>query len=124
MRYTILAGLLAVVLSVGACASAIMQSYMGKPLQVVMLDYGPPTNAFDMPDGSRAFQWVITSTYTTPMTVTSTTMPIGNVWFTNTQITGGQAISGRCIYTLLARWDGMQNAWVFYDYKSPSLICE
>ena len=75
MRYTILAGLLAVVLSVGACASAIMQSYMGKPLQVVMLDYGPPANAFDMPDGSRAFQWVITSTYTTPMTVTSEVVP-------------------------------------------------
>lgn len=124
MRYTILAGLLAVALSVGACASAIMRSYMGQPLQAAMLDYGPPVNAFDMPDGSRAFQWVMTSTYTTPTTITSTTMPIGNIWFTNTQITGGQAISGRCIYTMLARWADARNAWVLYDYKPPSLMCE
>ena len=124
MRYRILAGLLAVALSVGACASSIMKSYMGEPLQEAMLDYGPPANAFDMPDGSRAFQWVITSAFTTPTTVTSTTMPIGNVWYTNTQITGGQAISGRCVYTLLARWEDLQNAWVFYDYRQPSLMCE
>ena len=45
------------------CASEIMKGYVGRPVQDVMLDYGAPTNAFDMGDGRRAFQWIIHSSY-------------------------------------------------------------
>lgn len=114
---------LAALLALGGCASSIMRSYVGKPLQEVMLDYGPPTNAFDMPDGSRAFQWVMSYGYATPATVTSTTTPIGNTWYTNTQIIGGQAVTGQCVYTMLAHWDAAQNAWVFHDFRPPSAMC-
>jgi hypothetical protein len=124
MRHILVSGLLALALMASGCASSIMRGYVGKPLQEAMLDYGPPSNAFDMPDGSRAFQWVMNSTYVTPTTVTSTTTPIGNTWYTNTQIVGGQAISGQCVYTMLARWDAGQNAWLFYDFRPPNMMCE
>ena len=57
------------------CASQIMQGYVGKDVREVMLDYGAPANAFDMGDGRRAFQWVIGSSYTTPVSAKTT----GNV---------------------------------------------
>jgi hypothetical protein len=110
--------------SLAGCASQIMQGYIGQPLQEVMLDYGPPINAFDMPDGSRAFQWSVSSTYVTPTTVTSTAIPAGNMWMTNTQITGGQAITSACVYTMLARWNEEQRAWIFTDFRQPNVMCQ
>ncbi len=125
LRRIILA--LTLALALGACATQIMQGYVGKTLRDAMLDYGPPANAFDMPDGSRAFQWSMTSTYVTPTMVTNsgTVTPVGNtaIWSQHTQITGGQAISGECIYSMFARWDDARNAWVFYDFHRPSLMC-
>lgn len=116
---------LCLAIGLSACASATMRGYMGEPLQNAMLDYGPPANAFDMPDGSRAFQWVINTTYVTPAYATQTITPIGrNMWMTNTRIDGGQAITSGCVYTMLARWDEAQNTWVFYDFRRPSLGCE
>ena len=56
-------------LSLSACASQIMQGYVGKPIQSAMVDYGPPVNAFDMGDGRRAFQWVMNQTYIMPTNV-------------------------------------------------------
>src|SRR5688572_24647351 len=74
------------------CASSIMNGYMGKSLQEAMLDYGPPSNAFDMPDGSRAFQWVMNSSGSTA-TMASTTGTVADrgspgAWSSNTQIGG------------------------------------
>jgi hypothetical protein len=128
MKKLMLAGLLAFALGVSACASQIMSRYVGQTLQEAMIDYGPPANAFDMPDGSRAFQWVMTSTYVMPTTVTNSgsVTPIGNtaIWSQQTQITGGQPISSACAYTMIARWDEMQNAWVFTEYRRPRMMCE
>ncbi len=128
LRNLLLAGLIGL-LALGGCASGIMRGYMGKSLQEAMLDYGPPANAFDMPDGSRAFQWVMSSTYVTPTTVTQygTARPggFGSVdWSSRTSIQGGQAITGTCIYTMLARWDDAANTWVFYDFRPPRVMCE
>ena len=111
-------------LALSACASQIMRGYVGKPLQEVMLDYGPPVNAMDMPDGTRAFQWAISSAFVTPTHVTSTTTPAGNMWLTNTQITGGQLITNSCVYTMFARWSEEQRTWVFTDFRRPSALCE
>jgi len=127
MRNLLLAGLMAA-LALGGCASSIMQGYVGKSLQEAMIDYGPPANAFDMPDGSRAFQWVMSSTYVMPTTVTNsgTVTPVGNqaLWSQRTQISGGQAITSACAYTMIARWDEAQNAWIFTEYRRPRMMCE
>ena len=105
------------------CASQIMQGYVGKTLQEAMLDSGTPANAFDMPDGSRAFQWIMNSTFVTPTTAmqTGTVTGVGNMalWSSQTQIVGGQAISSSCAYTMLAKWDVSRNAWILTDYREP-----
>src|SRR3546814_10017838 len=81
-------------LCVNGCASQIMKSYIGKDVREAVLDYGPPANAIDLGGDKRAFQWVMNSRYTTPVTATTT----GSVnsygptaWVnTNTTVTGGQ----------------------------------
>ena len=110
------------------CASQIMQGYVGKDVRVVMLDYGAPANAFDMGDGRRAFQWVIGSSYTTPVSAKTT----GNVnaigstaWVnSNTTITGGQTINSKCLYTMFGRWNESTQGWLVTDFKKPNLMCE
>lgn len=112
----------------GGCASQILKSYIGKDVREVMLDYGSPANAFDMGDGRRAFQWVIGSSYTTPVTATTT----GNVstygstsWVnSNTTITGGQTINSKCVYTLFGRWNKETKGWVISNFKKPNFMCE
>lgn len=115
-------------LFLAGCASQIMQGYVGKDVREVMLDYGPPANAFDMGDGRRAFQWVQNSSYTTPTyaNTTATATPAGyTTWVnSNTQITGGQTINSQCIYTLFARWDDTADGWTVVGFRKPSLMCE
>ena len=120
--------MLILIFVLGGCASQIMKSYVGKDVREVMLDYGPPANAFDMGDGRRAFQWVIGSSYTTPVTANTT----GNVntygstsWVnSNTTITGGQTINSKCVYTLFGHWSEDRNGWLITDFKKPNLMCE
>lgn len=110
------------------CASQIMKSYLGKDVRDVMLDYGSPVNAFDMGDGRRAFQWVVGSSYTTPVVATTT----GNVtavgptaWVnSNTTISGGQVINATCLYTMFAKWNESSKGWTVVDFKKPNLMCE
>lgn len=110
------------------CASHIMKSYIGKDVREVMIDYGPPANAFDMGDGRRAFQWVIDNSYTTPVTATTasnvnTYGPTSWVQ-SNTTITGGQTINSKCIYTLFGRWNENLKGWFVTDFRKPNLMCE
>lgn len=116
-----------ILLSLSGCASAIMSGYIGKDVREIALDYGPPVNAIDMGDGTRAFQWVMNSSYTTPITANTTgyatTGP--NAWVnTNTVVSGGQSINSSCIYTLLAKWSDATNGWIVSDYRKPKLMCE
>ncbi len=113
---------------VAGCASQIMSGYIGQSLQEVMLDFGTPVNAFDMPDGSRAFQSVLTSSYVLPTTIAQSgnAQASGNNlnWMSNTRITGGQPVTNTCAYTMLARWVDASNAWIFYDFRKPRFGCE
>lgn len=115
-------------LFLSGCASQIMKSYVSKDVREIMLDYGPPANAFDMGDGRRAFQWVMSSSYTMPTyaNTTGSVSAYGNTaWVnSNTTISGGQQINSRCAYTLFALWDQQRNGWVVSDFKKPNLMCE
>lgn len=121
-------GLLMLIFVLAGCASQIMKSYIGKDVRDAMLDYGPPSNAFDMGDGRRAFQWVRGSSYTTPAYANTT----GSVntygptsWVnSNTTITGGQTVNSRCLYTMFARWDEERKGWILTDFKKPTFMCE
>lgn len=122
-----LIGLVAAALALGGCAASIMNSFVGDPLATVMVKYGPPTNAFDMGDGRRAFQWVMHRSFTMPTNsyTTGTAIPIGNtvMWQQNTRITGGQPINSSCAYTLYGRWSDSANTWMIEGYEKPRMMC-
>lgn len=126
MRGVIIAAVLALGLS--GCATAIMEGYIGKPVQQAMIDRGPPDMVMDLPDGRRAFQWVINSSYTTPRQTygqANIYAPPGayaNVNY-NQMTFGGQTITSSCRYTMYASWDEAQRTWVFVGFEKPRLDC-
>lgn len=112
-----------------------MESYVGKDIRRVFADYGPPQNKYDMPEGKKAFQWVMTRTQTTP-TYTTTTGNInsdsylyGNNVTTNSDIsatsttTGGDIQVSKCFYTLYAGWDKNAKGWIVTNFEKPRLGC-
>ncbi len=119
-------------LTLTGCASQIMQAYVGQPIQTVMLDYGPPANAFDMPDKTRVFQWMMNQSYTTPIYVntygSATAMGTGNIangWMnSNSTITGGQTFTSTCVYSLFTKWNKKESTWYVTGFKKPDLSCE
>lgn len=117
-----------IALALSGCASQIMKGYVGQPLQMAMVDHGPPVNAFDMPDGTRAFQWVKKRSFVMPVSSyqSGNASVVGNtVWWTqNTRISGGQPIHSECAYTMFARWDEGANAWMLTGFQKPRWACE
>lgn len=115
-------------LGLAGCASQIMQGYVGQPVQVAMVDYGPPVNAIDMGGGARAFQWLMTQSFRTPVQTTNNGVlyPVGNsLWWTqNTTVIGGQTVTNECLYTLLAQWSEERRVWVVTGFRKPPLRCE
>ena len=112
------------------CASTHMKQYMGLDIREVVIDAGPPINAFDMGDGRRAFQFRWGGgTYAVPQTTTLTgsATSIGNsAWYSGTAITTGGGIirSEGCIITYLASWDKNRKAWIVTEYRIPKqLVC-
>ena len=120
--------ILFVLVLLSGCASQIMQGFVGKDMREVMLEYGPPANAFDMGDGRRAFQWAINSSYTTPSyaTTTGTVNTVGaSSWVnSNTVIHGGQTVNSKCIYTMFGTWSESRKGWDIVGFKQPRLDCE
>jgi len=121
--------ILAFAVTLAGCATATgtMRGYIGRPLQSAMATYGPPDFAFDMPDGRRAFQWLITTGFQAPtQTVVSANIysPPGGLTTVTGQSTtyGGQRVEQSCRYTMYATWDGA--AWIFESYEQPSFWCQ
>lgn len=95
--------MLPVLLTLAACASQVMEGFVGKDVTEVQLQYGPPVAVLDMPDGRKAFQWRFDSTTMMPMTTTYSGVTSGN-WTTATAYTsGGGIFSTPCFYTLFAK---------------------
>lgn len=132
--------LMSTLIILSGCASKIMQGFVGKDIREVVLDYGTPVNAMDMGNGTRAFQWKMTKSHTTPTHISSSSRGTGygssytygrttdyrmNAYVnTNTVITGGQTVDTSCLYTLFARWDKGRNGWIVTGFKKPKLMCE
>ena len=119
-----LIGAIFVVGLLAACASAILESYVGKSITEPMLDYGRPTAAFDLPNGTRAFQWKVNDSGVIPISNTSNSQIYGaggwaNVTTTTTEYT---PYSQTCLYTLLAKPNGSD--WTVVGFRKPSLVCE
>ena len=101
-----------------ACATQILQSYVGQDVTEVVLDYGKPTNAIKLPDGRIAFQWNRTASYTTP---TTTNIYSSGSYATATTYGGGTSYQ-ECLYTLFAK-PNQHGSFTVTGYKEPSLEC-
>lgn len=128
MRGVIVVAALAAGIGLTGCATAIMESYVGKPVQQAMIDRGPPDMVMDLPDGRRAFQWHVDRSYTAPVqtygqaNIYAPPGSFANVNY-NQSTYGGDTIRNTCRYTLYARWHEEQGAWVFESFEKPGLRC-
>jgi len=107
------------------CASTHMKQYMGQDIREVIIESGPPMNAFDMGDGQRAFQFLWGGgTVALPQITTGSgqVTAIGNAaWYSGTAITSGGGVyhSDGCVLTYLTRWDESRHGWVVVAYRYP-----
>jgi hypothetical protein len=114
--------------ALAGCASSTMKSYVGHNVADVALDYGPPVNAFDTPDGRRAFQWRLDFEHVPLPTYANSDAQVTRygemAWIkTRTPIYGGQPISGRCVYTLFGAWNATAQGWMIHEYRRPNYLC-
>jgi len=124
--FPLVAGVLACV-ALSGCAQRAMKSYIGHNVADVTLDYGQPVNAFDLPDGRRAFQWRLGFKHVKPSYANGRgpVMRYGEMTWTSTHtpIYGGQSLPGECIYTLFATWHDGGPGWTVTDMRKPPYVC-
>jgi hypothetical protein len=129
------------------CASMTMKGYVGQTVADVIGEYGMPSTAFDMPDGTRAFVWQMgmSSTYggstQTTGTYSSTTTASASAYgnnasgvantsgniFAETYTAPTFTVSSKCAYMLYAKKSmeiDSPAAWVITGFKKPRLECE
>lgn len=115
---------LAVAVLVSGCTADTMQSYIGKDIREVELQYGPPSGQIDLAQGARAFQWTKVSFDTTPVTATTVTEKTRKGRkYTTTEYSGGDQSETRCVYTFMSAWDAARAAWIVTGIRQPSLEC-
>lgn len=108
---------------VSACASQVMGGFVGKDLTEVQLQYGPPINVLDMPDGRKAFQWRFDSSMMMPTTTNYNAVASGN-WVTGSATTyGGGILTTPCFYTLFAK-PNQNKSYTVVGFQPPSIACE
>lgn len=115
---------IAAVMLLGACASQILESYVGKSVTEPILDYGPPSSVVELPDGRRAFQWARTNSGVIPVTTPTTATVYGSGGYATAYATTTDYIpySNDCVYTLIAVRSGAD--WVVESFRKPTLSCE
>jgi hypothetical protein len=102
--------LLAVLVALCACTSQVLDGYVGRPIEDVLLEKGPPDNLMDMADGRRAYQW---------RRAEMSGMPI---WSPNMTSVAVIPYSTSCVDTVFASRQGLQ--WVVVGFHKPTLDCE
>jgi hypothetical protein len=117
--------LLAAALSLAACVSQEMASYMGKDITEVFMTQGHPVDEFDLPDGNRAFQFYWGGgAISFPSTSTTTVTVVGNQAFANTQGFGGGVVHSQgCLITYIGTPND-KKSWTVTAYRYPDrLVC-
>lgn len=96
-----------------------MEGFVGKDISEVYVQYGPPMNRFEMPDGRHAFQWHIQEEFFMPSTTTINTY--GGM--ATAQTYGGGIYSNSCYYTLYAKPNSAKSFTVV-GFEQPRIDCE
>lgn len=110
-------------LALAGCASQIMEGFVGKDISEVQLQYGPPINVMDLPDGRKAFQWRFDSTTYMPVTTNYTAYGSGNMVSGTAYSYGGGAFTTPCFYTLFAK-PNAKKSFTVVGFQQPRLDCE
>jgi hypothetical protein len=120
----------AVVLFASACASTHMKQFIGKDARYIAVQDGPPAYVFDLPDGTRAFQYYWGGgTYQLPKTTTTNgqVQLVGNAaYYSEQQLeTGGGIVSSAgCLVTYIAKWNPDAKGWIVRQISYPHrLVC-
>lgn len=105
-----------------ACASDIMKSYIGAPINSVMLDYGPPDNVYDLRPGERAYQWRQDKTQAVSGSTSGETRRTRHGERYEATETPGYVQQTACYYTFYTRFSGAE--WYVTGFRQPSFECE
>ncbi|WBU52150.1 hypothetical protein [Paracoccus sp. SCSIO 75233] len=112
----------AVTFMLAGCASQVMQGYIGKDVTEVMMDYGRPSGAIDLPDGRRAFIWQKTESMMMPATTNYSGYETGG-YITGMATTTGGISEWECVYTFIGQKNGA-GSYTIVDFRKPKLECE
>ena len=103
-----------------------MKRFVGKDTRYIDIDDDAPVNAFDLPDGRRAFQYPWDGgTYVVPHTRTTRgrVQLVGNTAYHTKQklLPGAYMVEnpGRVI-TYIAEWNGARNGWFVVAISNPT----
>lgn len=108
--------------ALSGCASTEMRPYVGKPIEEAFISYGRPENVFDLPGGTRAFQFrwgggqgVIPGQAITTVTTTGS--------LTTARTAGTPPIiydAPGCLITFIARDSGA--GYIVEEYRVPKQL--
>ncbi|MBB6488167.1 hypothetical protein GGD46_005478 [Rhizobium lusitanum] len=121
-RLPVGAAALGILLTLSACASQVMKSYIGAPISSVMLDYGPPDNVYNLRPGERAYQWRKQKTQVMPGQSSGEIRETRHGRRFETTETPGYVEHTECFYTFYTRSSGSD--WYVTSFRQPSLECE
>ena len=105
-----------------ACASDIMKTYVGQPVESVVLDYGPPTTVVELGPGERAYQWRKISTNVVSGSTSGEVRRTKHGTEYQSTETPGYVESQECFYTFYAR--ASDGRWFITNFRQPKLECE
>ena len=107
-----------------------LQAYVGEDIQEVVAVYGDPYVAFDMEEGRRDFQWVITSSALPSYPISSGALTDPAKQYvpdikneTITPMFNGLAVKSECLYTMMTYWNEDAKSWMVTDYHQPTTGC-
>lgn len=109
------------------CASQIMSDFVGKPLSIVVSQYGFPVGSYDIDKDTRAFVWQKNQTIIVPGTSYTTGSVVGNQIFATTNSSPTYSGNLACSYVLHAERNGTNLSgpagWTVIGYEKPKFGC-
>lgn len=117
-----IAAMLAAASFLAGCASDIMKNYVGRPVEEVIIDYGPPSTVLELSRDERAYQWRKVSTNVVSGSTSGEIKDTRRGTRYEETVTPGYVEEQECFYTFYARRWG--KGWYVTSFRKPKLECE
>lgn len=99
----------------------LMREAIGQDVRVAFAKYGAANQEFDMPNGTRAFQWVIQQSHTTGSNAQAVYYPHLNMAMGMSS--GNRTTHSACVFTVYGQRN-QQGGWTIVSYEPPRPSCE